>query len=74
MSFVHTEVVVDVRAHINLAFPGGFLTGAVAMDASGFLEGLATRGTSIDDIVARALLFFSCSQAVNTKFHGTTPA
>ncbi len=44
------------------------------MHASEGYEGLAARGTPIADMAACANLFFAGSQAMETKFHGTTPA
>lgn len=44
------------------------------MYACDFREGLAARSTPIADMAACADLCFAGSQALDTKFHGTTPA
>ena len=56
ISFVDPEVVIDIRAHIKLAFPGGFDAGTLAVDARDLLEVLATGIAPIDDIMAGAFL------------------
>jgi hypothetical protein len=71
--FVDPEVIVDIGTDVTLAFPGGFLAGAAAVDAGGGFEGLATRGTPVADMAAGADLVFAGSQALVTKFHGISP-
>jgi hypothetical protein len=72
--FVDPEVIVDIGTDVTLAFPGGFLAGAAAVDASGGFEGLAARGPPVADMAAGADLVVAGSQALVTKFHGISPA